>query len=498
MAFPGIDDIVDSVAERRPQLFAQLPDRLFAPLASTNRHQYWRLICALYDRRFGPDAPIPPSAGFAVREITRDLEDELLFIENWESELEQASDHPDPVIDNRAHAIYTRLRDCGWLRVERMGVREMVTMAPTVAQFLNKLVEFAQTGPLFVAGKVRSIEVNLKLVISGEGDGDSLQEAAAQARSLLEHIRNTGTNVRDLMSALGKEQATAEYVRRFFTDFVERVFIGDYRELRTRDHPLMRRQDILRTVEELHSDDHHRQRMTTWYRDKRARGNVRRAEELFERDIQRLLDLRRIDEYLDRLDDEIRRANRQALAYLDYRLRALRPVDHLVAAAIAAVKSDETVSHFSPFAPGALVSGEGLSDPKVRAERPPPTSLRVEVPSPEQELLAQLMLAARDVRSITPPKLAEFIRRQIALGGEKNSDELSINSVADVRALQTLSTLSMANASGSASLRATALLMQRGFNVRQDSEIEHANPWISHIAFTVERKARKLASGDNE
>lgn len=119
------------------------------------------------------------------------------------------------------------------------------------------------------------------------------------------------------MATLDKETVTSEYVRRFFTDFVERVVIGAYRSLRTRDQPLARRQAIITAVEDLQSNDVQRNRVLAWSREKRARVDVRRAEALFQCDIQRLIDLRRIDEYLDRLDDEIRRANRQALAYLD-------------------------------------------------------------------------------------------------------------------------------------------------------------------------------------
>lgn len=69
-------------------------------------------------------------------------------------------------------------------------------MQPTVSQFLTMLVSFAETGPVFVSGKIRSIDANLQMVIEGKASGDSLAEAAEQARNLLEHVRNTGTNIR--------------------------------------------------------------------------------------------------------------------------------------------------------------------------------------------------------------------------------------------------------------------------------------------------------------
>ena len=36
------------------------------------------------------------------------------------------------------------------------------------------------------------------------------------------------------------------------------------------------------------------------------------------------------EEYLERLDEEIRVANRRALAFLEYKLRAIRPIDNLL------------------------------------------------------------------------------------------------------------------------------------------------------------------------
>ncbi|ODV40619.1 hypothetical protein AWV79_06040 [Cupriavidus sp. UYMMa02A] len=254
---------------------------------------------------------MPPSSGFASREITADIAEELQY-QDWSPDGDEVT--PGTPLAIRAIAVFNRLRDAGWIRVDRMGVREMVTMAPAVAQFMNRLIEFAHTGPEFVSGKIRSIEANMKLLLDESTDGASLQEAARQSRALLEHIRIAGTNVRDLMLEIGSVDATGEFVRRFFDDYVERMFIGDYKELRTREHPLARRQEILRVATQVQQTQGVRERLIQWYLQKQAGHDPKRAEAMFERDIEKVEDLRRIDEYLDRLDDEIRRANKLALA----------------------------------------------------------------------------------------------------------------------------------------------------------------------------------------
>lgn len=492
MAVSGLMTIPAGLAGRSAAklLFERLPDRLFAPLASANRHQYWALLCRLHVKRFGPDAPLPPSHGFAVREIMQDIEDELVTQDLWENE---DGSTPDTPIGIRANAVFNRLMESGWFRLERHGMEKKLTMRPTVSQFLTLLVSFAEIGPVFVSGKIRSIELNIQQIAEGKADGDTLVETAEQARNLLEHVRNTGTNIRDIMESLSAEITTAQYVQRFFSDYIEKVFIGDYRELRTREHPLSRRPQILRTVEDLYGSDHHRARLIAWYETKRCAGDRQRAEQLFEKDIQRLFDLRRIDEYLDRLDDEIRRANRRALAFLDYRLRSLRPVDHMVSRAITAALACQLPALGDPFPAGEMVSGEHLAEPRKLTERAAPSNLRRQIPSEAQLARSRIMLRAREVRSITPPKLAEYVLQQ--LNGKKSieSEDLVYEGITDIRSYQTLSAVGLAMSANSRRLHLSAMTVARGFRVWMHDAPEIPGADISGRPFSIE--ARK-AAGD--
>jgi len=473
-------------------LFERLPDKLFSPLASPNRHRYWALLCTLHSRRFGPDAPLPPSNGFSVKDIHQDIEDELLTQDMWDSEEGQTPETPMQI---RVNMVFNRLVDNGWFRLEIFGIEKRVAMRPTVSKFLTFMIAFAETGPVFVSGKIRSIELNIQQVIQGQADGDTLAETAEQARNLLEHVRNTGTNVRDIMEALSKESATAQYVRLFFSQYIEHVFIGDYRELRTKEHPLSRRPQILRAVEELQESETHRERLIGWYESKRCSGDRHRAELLFDKDIQRLLDLRRIDEYLERLDDEIRLANRRALAYLDYRLRSLRPVDHMVKQAIESTLSSSRPEMSDPFPSDVMISGEGLAEPRKHIERPAPSSLRRHVPSESELARSRLMLRARDARSVTSPKLAEYVHKQVDADGQASNENLKLESVSDVRSYQTLATIGIAMSAGSRRLLLSAMAVARGFRVHLGSASEVNGHGISGRPFTIEiKKAASMPS----
>lgn len=473
-------------------LFKRLPDRIFAPLSSENRHRYWALLCHLHERRFGPDAPLPPSRGFPTRIITQDIVDALELQEAWDNEDLCVLETP---VEQRAAAIFSRLHECGWFRIEQPRFERKVTMQPAVSQFLTLLISFAETGPVFVSGKIRSIDANLQMVVDGKASGDSLAEAAEQARNLLEHVRNTGTNIRDIMESLSQDITTSQYVQRFFSDYIERVFIGDYRELRTREHPLSKRGQILARVEEIRESEEQRKRLIAWYESKRSQGDLKKAERLFERDIHRLSELQRIDEYLDRLDDEIRRANKRALAFLDYRLRSLKPVDHMVKLAIESLLACGDPLMADPFAPNEMISVERLAEPRKVVNRAPPSSLRKIVVSDEQLARSRVMLRARANRTVTPLGLSTYANAQLNGKEMISNEELQISSVSDVRMYQTLSTLSLQMSAKSRKMRMDALSSSRGFRVTIKNEPETPHEHISSVPFTVE--ARKT-SGRSE
>lgn len=472
-------------------LFERIPDRLFGPLASGNRHGYWSLLCALHKYRFGPDAPIPPSHGYLLRDITKLIEDHIAYDSAWEAEEGETAETPNNI---RAIGYFNRLQEAGWFRVDRYGMERTVSMRPSVSQFLSTLIEFAETDPVFVSGKIRSIDANLSLVAKGEASGDGLREAAEQARNLIVHIRNTGTNVRDLMDALDPTKSTALYVRSFFRDYIEHVFIGDYRELRTREHPLSRRQQIIGIAEHLSSDPAQRQRLLAWYEAKLCAGDRKKAEVLFERDLQRLHELSRIDEFLEHLDDEIRRANRKAIAVLDYHVRSVRPLDHLIKHAISAVRNTAEFADMPPaFGPEAMMCGSRLREPRQTVERPPPAPLRKTTFSPYELARARLMKRAQEARSVTKPKLAFYVAQALGADNEIRSDDLPLETIEQICAYQVLQTVAMARSSGSVRLAMNTAHLAPGFDAAETGTEEEPNPMISGRPFAIKRRGRKSA-----
>ena len=426
-------------APATPPLFSVVPAGIFGPLASANREHYWLLLCRLYDEFFGPDAPVPPSHGFLRRDITAARERYLIADDPWEDEDGQGPDTP---LGVRANAIHERFRAAGWLRQERLGAREMVSMPPPVAQLLSTLVEFSEHGPTFVSAKMRSIELQLQQVAQGQADGGTLDEAADQARRLLVSLASMSLQVRDLMPELSRAETTAQFARQWFERYVGQLFIGDYAQLHRADHPLARRSSILASARELEAGPRY-EALAAWYREHVAGGDDARARARLARSLRRLHELERIDEYLARLDDDIRQANRRALAFLDYRLRAPDKLDVLLRRACRGVLAAPAEALRMPVAPGPLMDEHRLRPPRTRPQPIPRSANATTPPTPGQLARLSLLRRIKRARLVTAEDMARYVGRHLEGAASVDSGQLSIASIEDLRAYQVLLTLAL-------------------------------------------------------
>jgi hypothetical protein len=473
-----------------PPLFAVVPAGLFGPLAGANRERYWELLCRLFGQFFGPDAPLPPSTGFQRREITSALENYLLTDDPWESE---EGDVPGASLIDRANAIYERFRSTGWLRQERVGAREMVSMMPAVSQFLSTLVEFAEHGPTFVSAKVRSIELQLQQVVEGKAFGDALDEAADQARRLLVSLSSMSLKVRDLMPELSRAETTAQFARQWFERYVSSFFVGDYAELHKADHPLARRSAILMMAQQIEGTPLH-ESMLGWYREHLTGGDAERAELRLQRSLRRLHELDRIDEYLGRLDEDIRQANRRALAFLDYRLRAPDRLDVLLRRACRGVLQAPEDALRLPVAPGALMDDAQLRPPRRKPQPIPRSANAVQQPTPEQLARLSLLRRMKRARLVNAEDMARYVGRHLPPEGSVDSAQLAIASIEDLRAYQTLLTLALrSHRSGGLRRDDPLARLLRGFRVELlDAGATGDNDYLRAPRFTISR-LRKTA-----
>jgi len=475
------------------QLFSVLPEGLFGPLASRNRKHYWRLLYRVFDEFFGPDAPLPPSGGIPRREIVSAFERYLLTDDPWEADDGEAPDSPLTV---RAAGVYDRFRQAGWLRQERIGAREMVSMPHAVARLLGLMVDFAERGPSFVGAKVRAIELQLQQVLDGKANGDSLDEAADQARQLLTNISAIGVQVRDLMPELSRAESTAIFARRLFERYVGELFVGDYAELHNADHPLARRSSIMAMLREIEHGSQG-ERLLAWYAERVPEADPALARRRFERSLRRLYEIDRIDEYLHRLDDDIRQANRRALAFLDYRLRAPDRLDTLLRRACRGAMAAPEDALRMPVAPGALMDEQRLRAPKSKPRPIPRSANQQAEPTPEQLARLNLLRRIKRARLVLPEDLSRYLDRHWNGRESLDSRSLEIATIEDFRAYQTLITLALRSRRNGGLRRDDPLhRLLRGFRVELIAGEPADNDYLHAPRFVLRRaddKTRRTA-----
>ena len=411
-----------------PPLFEQLPPSLFRPLAGQNGLRYWGLLTRLNEELWGEGVHAPGELVDKVR-VVRVIEEHLIHDDPW---VDDEGQEPGSPVSVQASNRYAALRDSGWLAERRRGVRPVATMRPIITQFYDALSAFAHRGPEFIGARVHSIHMNLDAVMK-LADGAQFHEAANQARSLWSHISNTGVQIYDLMESLQRTTSTREFVDGFFTNYIQKIYIGDYADFRTSNHPLQHRDDIIRfTLRASHEEELH-SKLVHWYTHRLAGGDSDRGRRLFERDVARLMRMQLIEEPLHRLDREVRSANQQALMYLDYRTRTPRAMDQLLARASTAVATlDEDHIALPDALPIEPMAPEWLAQPP----RPPANDLGSALhrtgPSPEALALDALRLRMLEARTVSPVKLASYLARHLTQGAQVTSDQLAVESILDL------------------------------------------------------------------
>lgn len=427
------------LSARTPPLFDVIPKDLFRPLASSNREHYWRLIHLLYTRFFGPEADLPPPAGWNRRDLIIVIEQQLDEDDPWEVE---DGDSPNTPPTIRAHNYLGRLVKAGWLLEERVGLAVVVSMPTVVARLMETLQAFVEFSPPAVGAKMRSIEGALQRVLTSRQPGADLDEAAAQARQLVGAMGSMGVRVRELMRGLTAEVTTAQALRRIFDEYIADIYMADYAQLAGADHPLARKSAVIALANEIDLGEH-RSRLVAWYAEHRTGGGLEQAEERLQRTLRRIKDLHRLQDFLDRLEDDLRRMNRRMLALIDYRLHAPSHLEARIKRAIEGVKQSDQKELTPPIGPGQILSAELLYKPRKHTPPIPIVGDRMRQMTPEQEARMRLRAQAMAARRVLSKDIYAYLQRVMGDNLQTLASELPIESIKDFRVVQTLSSMAL-------------------------------------------------------
>ena len=428
-----------------PNLFGRVRGDLLRPLTGPNRSRMWALLVDLYTEYFGPDAAIQPEDGYPHRTITLAIEKHVLTHAAWEPEegIGELSTPPNV----RANNLLERLTESGWLRETRRGVRNFLSMGEYEAHFLEMLKRFAEDGPPRIGCDVQTILISMRALSRDPRENAAgLPTAAKLARDMVATLTNTRVRARELVERLGSSATTAEYVEGFFTQYITTLFIGDYRELRMKNHPLQHRHEILEILSDLRDDPDKRAALLEGYKDLMPSRAPHEADSALRRDLERLRRFEDVEDHLDRLDSGMGKASRQAISFIAYRLRSRGAIEKSLknaAEAIVGRAGEDEPMVLVPWAPGALFKNTDLREPIV----PRPPRVRVPIvrhePSIDELALWQLQREMTSRRVVKPEDVRTYVVEQLGDRRSVESDELSIDGVRDMVIFEALSRIAM-------------------------------------------------------
>jgi hypothetical protein len=428
-----------------PGLFERLPSTLFRPLAAQNRELYWDLLLRLYDRFFGPDAPPAPEDGYLARTVILDVE-RFVSTQQWIAAEGEVPEEDTP--STRAHQVLRSLLEAGWLAEERIGVKTFLDMKPTVQKFLELLKQFAEEGPQFIGGKVQLIYNQLLAVRANPAEqAIGFHESAKEARALISMLKATNMRVREAMEMLTTHDSTADFIRSFFNDYIANLYIRDYHELRTENHPLRHRYEIIETVLLLRDEPAAREALVPWYHSAFKTSTREQAEALFEKDVSRFLVFNHIEEHLDRLNASVSRTTRRALSFIQYRIRTRDRLDRLLDQSLQAFEAAAAanIPLEWPLAIGPLLSEECLREPKVASSPVQRVPIRTPTMSPQMRAMNELRKLVTQHREVSVNELLQYVEAHVPRGHVCTSDVLPITTIKDLCLYAALTRLMLAS-----------------------------------------------------
>lgn len=474
--------------DKVPTPFTRLGPEIFRPLASPNRELMWALLLELYDRFFGPDSQ-NPDEGYAHRTLTESIEG---YLDRLPEDEALGDDPPGTPINVRANNLVSRLIECGWLQRERFGAIHRITMRPVVGAFLELLRGFAEDGPTIIGGEVQMIFSSLKATYEDpEGHSSGFAAAASRTRSLITLLNHTSVRVRELMAHLGGAETTAAYIKEFFESYVQQIFVADYHDLRTKNHPLQRRNEILEVVASIRFNADKYEALKRGYRRDHKRASDADIERMLQKDFNRLQRFDDVEVYLDRLDAGVARATRQGLTYLQYKLRTPGRLEKLLTqvgdAAIAADADGRPLNW--PFLTGKMFGEGALRLPRQPRPPRPRTPLQVEPPNPLSIALMQLLSAAAEARTLSPEDIRDYVAEHCAPGKRSRSADLPIRGVKDFLTVQLLGRLAwLRSLPGGADLDTEGIIqLPAGTRIRMQGGDAEAGEFLVAEAFEIER-----------
>ncbi len=415
-------------------LFAQLPDELFRPLASPRQRLYWRVLVRLYQTLFEEEYG-DSEYGHARTLVINTIETVLnQYTGLWVDDPEDEDSGGD--IRLRANLVYNKLRQCGWMEQDRRAYHDYVTMPPRVSQCLAALIELSEGRALVMTGALKNMRATIREIqAKPEGQADRLVELAKDAARFSRHLNSIRGAIKGLYDRIRGDLPARDIVNAFFDDFLREIFVRDYTTIKTTDNPLAIRDELLAVLAGLRYQPDKQQVLLAGYQALYP-GAADHARAHLDQDLSRLEQVfLNIERQLDGIDAMKVRYEKRVDTVIDYATRTTRPIGKDLARVIDALSSRGLQFPDLPVRV-PLQHPEGVGESRFQAPRrfrppPQPSVLRERVLSAGVKERLALERAARQAIQIDDKGLLAFLETQMGQRHSVQLPDLIIHSVRD-------------------------------------------------------------------
>ena len=419
-------------------LFDLLHPDTFLPLASPNRKVYWDVLVMLYKRFFGEDAEFFTDIEDRQLRIALDDYFEDLSIRDWHAEVEPETEIGQVDLDGArlvSYRVYRRLIKTGWLEEERAGLERVnIFMPMPMNSLLKSMIGITGNDALTIGGEILRIQA----VISATMDdpytrASSVRVACSDARNFVHSLRNMGAGIKRISELTRTNLPSRVILKTFFEDFVQNMLATDYKEVKTKHHPMIYRKEIIQNVNSLLLNANRFQELSRGYKDSL---NLTEDESKLqaERDLYTLINIFEsipgILEDIDRKKLALERKVSDAMRMIGRMTPGLAKKAKDVAKQLGEIEHDECVFEF-PIIQNTQICDEALMSPrKARPELEPEIAKRRSL-SPYETAKKLAIHEFNQRRQVSSDALISYIERHMSSSNKISTDDLHIESVQD-------------------------------------------------------------------
>lgn len=432
-------------------LFNEYPDNFFAILHCRYQSLYADVLLRLYNLFYGTDAISQPSKEEVKGVIASTVEQK--GITEWEDELKGDDREREELnfdeIQYRAHLIYRRLIQCGWLEEERDNNFNDIVSIPYYAATLLTVLRDASLGRrVSYGGYVGNVYLQINHLMNNPHEASFLKEARHDSEELLKKLQELYQSIKTFVRQAKEKEGISDILSHFFGNYMKDFFSSAYGKVKTIDNPFKYRYRIQEMLLEIRHDKELLKKIAESYN-----GERERLHEVIE-------DIDAIYSIFSRLDDQIALIDskrqqyetivREQVKYFDSWHGDIKThIANILKVIKTATNNKSKLAHSSQLMADnnflasmrnalstikdiSFIDNESLSAPKgIKKALKPRRIINHELPT-EEYMIEKLKSLRRMASSVGRRDIVDFINHMLQDGPEILGSAMTVNTIKEL------------------------------------------------------------------